>query len=295
MLSFGAKSELGRADMEIRKLPRRRDAWWIVTLLALGLATITAGAWLARTTQDTWFDELWLEVAKAGVQVVAVGVLGGALAAVWRNMAVQREMKARDVAEQRELEIERNDKIRAELASLIALYNDVKSVRRVLRSHGLDLKTYPAAERESARQNALTKEQADSFREQMLVLSELQLGFESKAKQFGQTNFLDDDTDQVVKNLGRIENHLNQVLWLWEQSGWTIREGTHLGLVSDGLVRLFRVRDHMRPEVSEPLRDITRLINKHVFGEATERTQNALAEILLEHKKRDTARNAIRG
>lgn len=90
-------------------------------------------------------------------------------------------------------------------------------------------------------------------------------------------------------------NTSSQVLWLWEQSGWTIREGTHLGQVSDGLVRLFRVRDRMRPEVSEPLRDITRQINKHVFGEATERTRNALAEILLEHKKRDTGRNAIRG
>lgn len=153
-------------------------------------------------------------------------MLGGALAAVWRNITARRER-----------EIKRNDQIRAKLVLLVALYNGVKSVRRILRSLGRDLKTYPNAERETVRQTAmLTKEQADGFHAQMLILDGLQLEFESKAKQFGQTNFLEDDTDQVVKNLGRVENHLNQVLELREQSGWTIREGTPLQLVSDGLV-----------------------------------------------------------
>jgi hypothetical protein len=282
---------------------RRRDVWWLLTLLALGLAVIVVGAWRAHLTHDTWFDGLWLDVAKAGVQLVAVGVLGGALAAVWRNITVQREMNDREIAEQRELkakeaaeererEIERNDKIRAELISLVALYNSVKSIRRVLRSLGMDLKTYPEGERDNAMRRGLTSEQAEGFHAQMQILSKLQLDFESKAKQFGQTNFLDDDTDQVVKNLGRIENHLNHILWLWEQRGWTIREGTSLGQVSDGLVRLFRVGDHMRPEVTEPLREITRLINKHVFGEATERTQNALADVLSEHGRRDRGKIA---
>jgi hypothetical protein len=220
-------------------------------------------------------DELWLEVVKAGV--VAVGVLGGALAAVWRNITARREAK-----------IERNDKIRAELASLVALYNGVKSVRRTVRSLGLDLKKYPDAERENVRQTAvLTQEQARGFHAQMLILNGLQLSFESKAKQFGQTDFLDDDTDQVVKDLGRIENHLNRVLELWESSGWTIRQGTPLRLVSDGLVRLLRVEDHFRPEVSDPLREITRLINKHVFGEASKQTQIALAAIVSQHEKRE--------
>jgi hypothetical protein len=283
------------------RLLRRRDTWWLLSLLVLGLAVIIVGAWRAHLTDDRWFDGLWLEVAKAGVQLVAVGVLGGALAAVWQNINARRQMKDKEIADQRderaklaakerEQEIERNDKIRTELVSLVALYNSVKSVRRILRSLGLDLKTYPDAERERAREIGLTGEQSEGFHAQMLILSKIQLDFESKAKQFGQTNFLDDETDNVVKNLGRIENHLNQVLWLWEQRGWTIREGTNLGQVSDGLVRLFRVGDHMRPEVSEPLREITRLINKHVFGEATERTQNALADVLSEHKYRDRGR-----
>jgi hypothetical protein len=199
-----------RVYLGLRKRLRQHAAWWLLALLtALGLVTIIIGAWLAHLT-------LWSEVAKAGIQVVAVGVLGGALAAIWQSIRTRRDR-----------EIECNDKIRAELVSLVALYNDVKVVRRILRSLGLDLKTYPDNEREQVRQNAqLTEEQARGFHAQMLILSGLQLGFEAKLKQFGQTNFLDDDTVKVVEALSRIEEHLNLVLDLWEQNGRNIREGT---------------------------------------------------------------------
>ena len=113
----------------------------------------------------------------------------------------------------------------------------------------------------------------------MLILSRLQLGFEAKLKQFGQTDFLEGDTGEVVEALSRIEEHLNQVLDLWEQKGWTIREGTPLALVYDGLEKLFRVRAHFRPGVSDQMKEITELINKHVFGEATENTKKVVARI----------------
>jgi hypothetical protein len=197
------------------------------------------------------------------------GVLGGALAAIWQNIRARRER-----------EIERNDKIRAELVSLIALYNDVKAVRRILRSLGLDLKTYPVNEQVQVRQNAvLTKKQPRGFHTQMLILSGLQLGFEAKVKQFGQTNFLDDDTGKVVEALSRIEEDLNQVLDLWEKNGWTIREGTALAVVSDGLVKLFRVTDHLRPQVSDQMKEITKLINEHAFGGASKDTKAVVARI----------------
>ena len=124
----------------------------------------------------------------------------------------------------------------------------------------------------------LSAEQARGFHEQMLVLSGLQLEFEAKMKQFGQTDFLGEDTPAVVAALGRIEDHLNQVLAFWEQSGWTIREGTSLAVVSDGLVRLFRVRAHLRPGVSGPMKDITRIINEQMFGKAREQTRAALEQ-----------------
>lgn len=41
------------------------------------IATIVA-AWIADPA-DRWSDDLWFEVAKARVQLIAVGILGGAL------------------------------------------------------------------------------------------------------------------------------------------------------------------------------------------------------------------------
>jgi hypothetical protein len=297
--SASPPSAARQADLELRKRLRRHAAWWLLALLTvLGLVAIITGAWLARLTpdKDKWLDALWLEVAKAGVQVVAVGVLGGALAAIWQNITAQREAKVADDAKERDREVERNDKIRAELVSLVALYNDVKSVRRILRSLGLDLKTYPDAEREQVRQNAvLTEEQARGFHAQMLILSGLQLGFESKAKQFGQTDFLDDDTGKVVEALDRIEEHLNQVLELWEQSGQTIREGTALAEVSKGLEKLFRVRDHLRPQVSDQMREITELINEHVFGGASKDTKAVMVRIDSERHAREDVQEVTGG
>jgi hypothetical protein len=270
----------------------------IALLTALGLVAVIISAWLANSTDELWQDKLWLEVAKAGVWVVAVGVLGGALGAIWKNISADREVqvaedaKERDRrlaedAKERDRQLERNDKIRAELASLVGLYNDVKAVRRTLRSFGFDPK-YPTPRTGTAAQTSvLTAEQARAFQAQMQILNGLQLHFEAKAKQFGQTDFLDADTQQVVTRLFRIENHLNQVLQVWEHSGWAIQEGTALNVVSEGLIPLFRVRDHLRPQVSQPMREITALINKHVFGEARKDTQKALKEGLAAHDNRE--------
>ena len=280
--SASPPSAARRADLALRKRLRRHSAWWLLALLTvLGLGAIFIAAWLAHLAphNDKWLNALWLEVAKAGVQVVAVGVLGGALAAIWQNIRARRDREIERNDKIRDREIERNDAIRAELVSLVALYNEVKAVRRHLRSLGLDLERYPDNEQEQTKNAPLTEEQARGFHEQMLILCGLQLGFEAKVRQFGQTNFLDDDTVEVVEALGRIEKHLNGVLKLWEERGWRIREGTPLAVVYGGLKELFRVRDHFRPEVSNQMWKITVLINKHVFGGASKSTEDVAASI----------------
>jgi hypothetical protein len=269
----------------LRKRLRRYAPWfWLVVLTALGLVAIITSARLAHHTphKDKWFNALWLEVAKAGVQVVAVGALGGALAAVWQNIRARRDR-----------ETERNDKIRDELVSLVALYNDVKAVRRILRSLGLDLHIYSNKEQKLLRQYAkLTEEQADGFREQMLILNRLQLDFEAKRKQFGQTNLLDDDTGAVVKALSNIEDYLNNVLDLWEKKGRTIREGTPLAVVYDGLQNLFHVTGRFG-QISDWMEDITKLINKRVFGKASKKTQAVVADI-KEHQAKEASSSDLR-
>ena len=74
------RKRLRGACLALRNRLRRDGAWWLIALLTVvGLAAIISSAWLAHLTphKDKWLNALWLEVAKAGVQVVAVGVLGG--------------------------------------------------------------------------------------------------------------------------------------------------------------------------------------------------------------------------
>jgi hypothetical protein len=108
----------------------------------------------------------------------------------------------------------------------------------------------------------------------------LQLRFESKPLQFGQTDFLGVDTNRVVSHLGVIERYLHDVLKeAWERRAWTIHAGTDVTLVSDALQDLFRA-DTFRANMTNPVAEMTRLINAHMFGEATKATQEALESLV---------------
>lgn len=234
----------------------------------LGLAAIVTAAELANGTSDKWSDDLLFEVAKAGVQIVAVGVLGGALAAAWKSLSTWSENQKQE-----------RSKVRDELVELFTLYNDVKQVRRILKSHGLDLQARQRPDSPVEARRPLTEQQAQAFHGQMLALTRLQLGFESKARQFGQTNFVGDKTLKVVSLFGDIEHYLHEILKdAWERRAWTIHAGTDVAVVSDALQPLFR-KDPFRTNMSDPVREITRLINAHVFGEALPATREALKRV----------------
>lgn len=301
----------------------RNVALWVLLLVgAIGVTGVLISVFAYSQARDltgageleNWDRDFWLEVAKAGVQLVAVAVLGGMAAAAWRARERNRDQEA-----------ERKAKLRGELAELVRLYNDVKKVRRTLRSLGLDAKLHvprpprprcrrprghtgleggmvvnmkyaleqkrekkrlrlmkyegkpsPGKNKEEGPTNEeldrvgrtvrLTGEQARGFHEQMQTLNELQLGYEAKKRQFLEAGLLaDDDRSKVVRELTFIEGNLNDMVGLWEEYGWMIREGTPLGPVSSWLQDLFR-QDEFRPSVTEPMGRITEIINHRLFG-----------------------------
>jgi len=295
---LGLRSRARHLGQALRHRARKLGpAGWIGVLATLGVMAVVVSTGLAALTNDAWLDDLLLEVAKAGVWIVAVGAVGGALAVAWESITASREAKrAADVRdEERRLANEEkardqrridDQQLRAELVSLVALYNQVKAVRRSLRSLGLDPK-YPGPDAAGGRSGVLTEMQAQGFQAQMLILNGVQLDFEAKARQFGQTDLVGPDTARVVQLLGSIENHLNQVLSVWETNGYLIQAGSAIEPVSVGLEKLFRVSDHLRPMVSDPLREVLKLLNRRAFGEATPTTKKAYATVVDEHQTRE--------
>lgn len=113
----------------------------IVVVAVVGAAAAVKGYMMIKPLTDT-SSAFWLELAKAGMQILAVAVLGGLAAAAWKT---REQRLAREEVRQlkaKELRSDRKAKLRAELVELVALYNDVKKVRRTLRSLGLDVKLH---------------------------------------------------------------------------------------------------------------------------------------------------------
>lgn len=266
------------AQQDTRREKRATPEWWWIAVIALmGLAVALVGAVAATSTSGDW-SKVWLEVTKAGVQVLAVGVAGGAITEAWKAITDRREREART-----------RDKIRAEFAELIDIYNGVKTVRRTLRSLGLDAKLHldPKEAEDNEKRDKLyylkstgraelkatgvavrlTKEQADGFHEQMRTLNQLQLGYEARKRQFKQADLLGEDGSTVADTLASIERYLNHLVDLWEQHGWKIHEGTPLHTVSSWLQPLYRQRIFKR-KFSSRMSHITEIINRHLFGPA---------------------------
>ncbi len=259
---------------------RRVPLWLWIVVIAIGGALAAVGAvWAASNTSGAWSD-FWSEVAKDGLQVVAVGAVGGALTATWKAIADRRESAAATKV-----------KLRAEFLELVDLYNDVKAVRRELRSMGLDAKlhldTQTCKAKEAQDKNyfstaeglkelaavgltvRLSREQARGFGKQMRKLNRLQLGYEAKKRQFTQADLLGEDRAAIVTTLALIESYLNELVGLWEEHGWTFQEGTVLDEISPGLQQLFR-KEQFRAAVSDPMRGVTAVFNEHLFGSTTE-------------------------
>lgn len=257
----------------------------------MGAAAACLGALLASETSGAWSD-LWSDVASAGVGVVAVGVVGGALTAAWKAIEARREAAALT-----------EEKVRAEFAELIVLYNGVKSVRRALRALGLDAKLlldpkkveenedkdegyYVTGEGLQELEAAglaveLTREQAAGFQEQMARLNELQLGYEAKKRQFEQADLLGEDRVTVAAKLEGIECWLNRRLDLWEKHGWEI-QGAKLVTVAPALQPLFRQLE-FKEKFSKPMEDLTDLFNAQLFGAPVPETTKSRSRDARDH------------
>jgi hypothetical protein len=232
---------VARLDLVDRLSPPRV----VVLVGSVGLLATVAGSVLAWVSDDAWFDDLWFEVAKAGVQVFAVGVLGGALGAAWQHLARAEERRHAT-----------HERLRAEITETYQLYNGVKEVQRNLRSLGLD-----------ATSGVLTQAQVEGLRHELEKLNQLQLAFEMRKRSLARWDALGDDKERAAELLSGIESHLNSVLRTREklESGRTT--GSPVLPVSDSLQPLLR-KIPFRAHVSGPVRELADLIDRAAQGSA---------------------------
>ncbi len=237
------KPSYARGDMRslFRRYPWTLFGTVLIVVFVVGVTLALIGVVKSPTPRD----EFWSDLAKAGLQIAIITVLG---AIVTTTLKYVDERRARD--EQR-LQVFRD---------IIAAYNRVKAVRRNLRGLGV---LAPA--------NSLNAMQAKAFREQMMALNDAQLSLEAVKKELAESRLFKDPTAMIAQ-LRTVEHYLGGTVYKrWEESGGGIWEGADTEALRDVKLVEFAGHKHegyraFEEKVSKPLDDLTRLLHAELFG-----------------------------
>jgi hypothetical protein len=185
-----------------RRLRRSAFPWGSLVCLVALAVLVGAFSWQRTASRS---DDLWFEVAKAAIQLVAIAVLGGAATAAFRSREHRRDERLR------------LDEFRAETAEqLWDAYHRIKAVRRSLRAAGFG----------PNRSETLTAEQAAAFGTLMERLSEAQLTLEMLKRTFDTQAFLfAPDGPYLTHLLEQAENYVNEVGKVWRAHGEAVAKG----------------------------------------------------------------------
>jgi hypothetical protein len=212
----------------------RSQAWWTafggqgrapwVVIVVVGGALLTAIVLFAigaRVADDR--HELGVELAKGGITLFAIAILGGALAAAFRSLDERRQ------------EARRIDEYRAATADeLWDAYHSIKAVRRLLVVAGF-----------AEAKGRLSAAQCEAFHARMETLNDAQLTLEKLIRNVsGQPRVFDPHTDLITACLDVAESYLNKCIDAWEERGRDVR-------ARSSLVNL-KARDRVRENHDDP-------------------------------------------
>jgi hypothetical protein len=205
-----------------------------IFIAALGIA-FWAGGKLDKTRTD-----MNGEIFKSALQIAAVAIVGGFVALLYKE-AQERQ------AAKRQLDETRKDFLR----KFRRIYFDVKKVRRLLSVAGLTEKfRNPPVE--------LSPAQLDSYRENMLILNGLQLGFEDLNNEVDICLCHHMKTEQISKELRRMEQYLRALVKEFERFGGNHLAGSKIKFESLAELRIFTGHAKKIPSGSEAGEQIER-------------------------------------
>jgi len=150
-------------------------------------------------------DDVWFEIFASAIRVFVLAITGGVVAVVVRDRDVAREDVRR-----------RQASAAAFLEQVDGTYNQVKSVRRMLRTYGFG----------SPAQPALTDDQAAGFRTEMALLNDAELAFEMHARKLALLpGPYGGSRDELVRELTKAHDYLKDVLRDWQVDPAAIAPG----------------------------------------------------------------------
>ena len=168
---------------------------WVVTvaLMATLLLVVSAiGFWAVPKRRE----ELWFELAKAGIQLAVVIGLGGVVSSVLRAVDASRERRRI-----------RNEHRFATFQQLVAAYHQLKLVRRNLRMVGV---------RDGP--DALRPEQVEALRSGMTMVVEAELTLEQIYREVN-TRSVFHRTVEIESSLDLLLPYIRQLVKEWEAHG----------------------------------------------------------------------------
>jgi hypothetical protein len=179
------------------------------------------GIGIGAVNSESRSSELWFEVAKAGLQLLAIAVLGGAVAWAFRSLDAGRDDRRR-----------RDEYLASVANDLWDAYNRIKAVRRRLIAAGFRKRDAGLSS------EPLTEEQVAELRGQMIELIDAQLMLERLARGVEtQPSLYSPSGKEIGSSLRRAERYVNDAIDDWETCGRKIEAGRDMDTVKQLLER----------------------------------------------------------
>ncbi len=201
----------------------------LASMAALVIAVVAIGLWVVPQRRD----DLWFELAKAGIQLVVVIGLGGVVSSVFRVVDVSRERRRI-----------RDEQRFAIFQQLVTAYHQLKFVRRNLRMVGL--RNGP---------DELRPEQVEALRSGMATVTDVELTLEQIYRELDARSVFD-QSDELHGHLARLLQYVSKLVEEWEGHGASFWPDHQTDRVQDLVVLqafLGSAKDDFRPNAADPM------------------------------------------
>jgi hypothetical protein len=178
-------------------------------------------------------EDIWVDLARAGIQLVVIIGLGGVVSSVLRGAEASRDRRR-----------QRDERRFAIFEQLVTAYHRLKFVRRNLRMVGI-----------RSQPDVLRAEQIEALRTGMQTITEVQLTLEEVLRSLDARSVFDNAT-AIRDHLGDLGQYVGRLVDEWERHGkcfWVDHQTRKVSELRALQRFLGPAKDDFRPHAAEPL------------------------------------------